>query len=690
MLKGRRKGIFLLIGAVLVICVIAAAWAWQQRRDLAAQVIAGELAARGITPVSFNVSFIGLRSISLADVVIGDPASPDARVDDVTVTYSLGELISGRVRSIEVGEVYGRIGFDEGGLSLGALDPLLQGGGDGGGMAVPPVEIEKAVLEIGTPQGDFMFSGPLSVRPDGEVFSVTTDGIEVREASSAPRIAPLLVAGEGRISLDALFFRADISSRLATGEGVPLLHAEGQYDIAAREGHAKAEGKAVFSPDGLSITSLVPALQYSYLDLSGGVDYRAEARFASGGLSVSGEMKLDRLAMRQTAAGDMAFSGRISFKKTTGEEGAPYRVDLKELAISDLTRPERFAPVLVEGPMTMQGERIETSLVIRSALPAIRGARLANVDADFNRSKGEGTMRAQGDLSFAPGKLELQTVLPMLRGMMTDMSGRLSYSAQARFTGGGLSTSGMATLSDVGLVAPAASVKGVSGTVRLSSLVPPATRGVQTLSVRTLEAGIPLENGKVEFEMDGQGLRLIGASWPFAQGKLLLTSAGTSVIADNAEFLLTIDDVDLGTLVEIVDVPGLRMTGHIGGSVPVAIRNGDPILLDGKLEALEDGLIIYRGAASDIASGDQTKLLTDALDNFHYTELRGGLSGNANGEVILQLALRGHNPDLYEGYPFAINVKLEGSLADVLRRGTVGFRPLELIREQDRIDATVP
>jgi hypothetical protein len=27
-------------------------------------------------------------------------------------------------------------------------------------------------------------------------------------------------------------------------------------------------------------------------------------------------------------------------------------------------------------------------------------------------------------------------------------------------------------------------------------------------------------------------------------------------------------------------------------------------------------------------------------------------------------------------------VKLEGSLADILRRGTVGFRPLELIKEQ--------
>src|SRR5690554_3950418 len=156
MLKGRRKSVILLIGAVLLICAIAAIWAWQQRRDLAAQVIASELAARGIAPVSFSVSFIGLRSISLADVVIGDPASPDARVDDVTVTYSLGELISGRVRGLKVGEVYGRIGLSEDGLSLGALDPLLQGGGGGGGISVPPVDIEKAVLEIGTPQGDFL------------------------------------------------------------------------------------------------------------------------------------------------------------------------------------------------------------------------------------------------------------------------------------------------------------------------------------------------------------------------------------------------------------------------------------------------------------------------------------------------------------------------------------------------------
>ena len=114
------------------------------------------------------------------------------------------------------------------------------------------------------------------------------------------------------------------------------------------------------------------------------------------------------------------------------------------------------------------------------------------------------------------------------------------------------------------------------------------------------------------------------------------------------------------------------------------------LLLDGNIAAEEDGIIVYRGEAADAAATEQTKLLTDALKNFHYTELAGGLSGNANGELVLRLALKGANPDLYDGYPFAINVNLEGSLADLLRRGTVGFRPLELIKEQSKGAVTPP
>ncbi|MDX5364837.1 MAG: YdbH domain-containing protein, partial [Alphaproteobacteria bacterium] len=260
-------------------------------------------------------------------------------------------------------------------------------------------------------------------------------------------------------------------------------------------------------------------------------------------------------------------------------------------------------------------------------------------------------------------------------------SGGLSYRVQARLSGTGLSTSGKATLDNLGFVASSVTARGVSGEVNLRNLVPPATNGVQTLTVRELVAGVPLESGTVSFELDRAGLRIVDASWPFADGKLVLASRDTPALADEAAFLLTVENVDLGILLEVADVPGLRATGHIAGSIPVVIRNGDPVLVDGALAAQENGIIVYQGEAGEAVQTEQTKLLTDALKNFHYTALSGGLSGNANGEVVLRLSLRGSNPDLYEGYPFAINVNVEGSLADLFRRGTVGFRPLELIKQ---------
>ncbi len=228
------------------------------------------------------------------------------------------------------------------------------------------------------------------------------------------------------------------------------------------------------------------------------------------------------------------------------------------------------------------------------------------------------------------------------------------------FRENGVSSSGETVLKEVGFVTPAATFEGLSGTVKLASLLPPRTRGPQTLKLRMLEAGLPLGNGVVTFDMDRDGLRILDARWPFASGQVVLASRGADVLAPDARFDLTVEHVDLEALLKIVEVPGLTATGRIGGTIPVVLRDGDPVLLDGALSAEDKGIIVYLGAGSDIAPGEETKLLTDALRNFHYTELTGGLAGNANGDLVLRLGLRGSNPDLYEGYPFAINVKPRG------------------------------
>ncbi|MBX3504556.1 MAG: YdbH domain-containing protein [Parvibaculum sp.] len=681
MLKTRGRLVAVVAAVLLLVMAIAVVWAWQQRRGFAEQMIGQALAERDISPVSFSVSFIGLRSITLADVVVGDPASPDASIRSVTVFYSLGELISGRVRSIEIEEATGKITLSDEGLSLGALDPLLQGGGGSGALHVPPVEVDSARLAVGTPRGTFSISGPLSIRPEGDSFVVSTGGVLIREETESPRVAPLHAAGEAQIAASGISVEGLLSTAAGNESDVALIQFEGRYDTVAKSGVLHGEGALSFERDGMTVARLAPALAPYYIDLTGGVAYRAEARYDGETLAVDGEADLQDVALRQTAAGDGRASGRVSFSAAFGDGSTPYRMELAGLRVEDLAQPVRFAPVLIDGPVTLDGSRAEGKFVLRSAVPAIRGARLANIDAHFDLSKGEGRIRANGDLSFAPGRLEPHLILPVLGTTVMQVSGGLSYNADATLSRTALSTSGNATLRDVGLVTSAATLRGIDGELAFSRLVPPRTKGVQTITVRSIEAGVPLESGTIAFEADRDGIRLVDARWPFADGRLTLTSSGASVLADNTVFLLTVENVDLGKLLAIAEVPGLRATGHIGGRIPVMIRDGDPILVDGSLAALEKGVIVYRSEATDAAQTEQTKLLTDALRNFHYTELSGGLSGNANGAVVLRLSLRGSNPDLYEGYPFAINVNVEGSLADLFRHGTVGLRPLELIRQ---------
>lgn len=680
MLKGRWGGLTISVLLLLAAVSVAVVWVWQQRRGLAEQMIAQALAERGIAPVAFTVSFIGLRSISLSDVVVGDPSSPDASIDSVTVSYSLGELMSGHVRSIDVGEAGVRMTISEDGLSLGALDPVLKGEG-GGDMQLPPVEISSLSAEIKTPQGTLSVSGPLSIAPDGEVLAVSTSGVLIAEEAETQRIAPLHAVGSARIASAAISIAAEVSASQGGQPGISLMKIEGEYENASKRGVLRGEGAISLERDGMTLAKLVPALAPYYIDLTGAVSYRGEALYDGETLSVSGEADMQSLALRQTAAGDARMSGKVKFEATTGGSTVPLRFDLSNVRVEDMSRPERFAPVTIEGPVTVDKRRIDTKLVVRSALPAIRGTRLSNINAHYDIAKGEGGIIADGDMALAPGKLELQTVLPFLKDRVTQTSGGVSYSAQAKFSHAGLATSGRATLKDLGLVTSSASARGISGVVNLGNLLPPMTSGVQTLTIRELDAGVPLERGTVSFELDRTGLRLIDAAWPFADGRLVLASRDGSALADNAAFLLTVENVDLGILLKIADIPGLWATGHIAGSIPVVIRNGDPVLVDGSLSAQENGIIVYQSEAGDAAQTEQTKLLTDALKNFHYTALSGGLSGNANGEVVLRLSLRGSNPDLYEGYPFAINVNVEGSLADLFRRGTVGFRPLELIKQ---------
>ncbi len=327
-LKSWKGRTLLILCAFLLLAGGAAVYVWQQRAPLAEQVIGRALAERGIAPVSFRVSFIGLRSISLSDIAIGPESSPDLAADKVTVSYSLGELLSGNVQSISVGEARARVEVSGEGISLGALDPLLEGEGGGGPLRLPAIDVENVVVEVETPRGNVVLAGPATVRPDDAALAISSDGVQISEAGSQPRFAPLLAVGQVRLNETDIEVDADLSSVIEGSDDVSLLHVEGRYEAKAGKGTAQANGALSFSGDGVTPARLLPVLKRLYLDVAGDVDYAATVEIDGGNVRVLADATARGLSLQQTAAGSVSFSGDLRFSKTFGNAATPYRLEL--------------------------------------------------------------------------------------------------------------------------------------------------------------------------------------------------------------------------------------------------------------------------------------------------------------------------------------------------------------------------
>ena len=523
----------LIATAVLfVVGSVALVVAWQSRLGLAERIIADALTARGISNATFRVSSLGFKSIEARDLSIAvssgeDAPPPDLSARRISVVYNFGELLSGRVQSIEVEGLRVNARLGDHGLSLGAADPLLQQGGTTpAASALPVIHVTDAAIHLTTTQGTFDAAGDLDVTQD----------------------------------------------------------------------HATA----------------------------------------------------------------------------------PIVVTLPALRLSDAVAPALFEPVVLKARLQLDGQQLTFDADGRSAPARGTGVALTKITGQYDIDKAIASAKANGQLSFAPGKFEPKDLSPALKSLVRDLSGKVSYQADFSFAKSKLTSSGKAVLSDIGFSVGPTIVAGVAGTVRLSSLLPPRTSGVQTLTVAHVETAVPLDKGIVKFEVGpAMSAQLVEAVWPFTGGELTLTAPKKTPNSFN----LKVQDVDIAKLLLLIDVPGLSGTGKLSGQFPLKIVDGDPIITDGALSASGSGVIIYNNAAADAAANtEQTQLLSDALKDFHYTELSGALDGNINGNLKFSIGLRGSNPSLYDGYPIKLNVNLEGSLVDIVRRGTVGLRPLELIQ----------
>jgi hypothetical protein len=131
------------------------------------------------------------------------------------------------------------------------------------------------------------------------------------------------------------------------------------------------------------------------------------------------------------------------------------------------------------------------------------------------------------------------------------------------------------------------------------------------------------------------------------------------------DILIELQDLDLAQLLAEHPAGDLKGSGRISGRIPVEWSAAGVRVAQGTLAAqAPGGYLQYRSpGATQMAAGSQNmKIITDALDDFHYTLLNSDVSYDESGKLLLGVRLEGKNPAVEAGRPINFNINLEEDL----------------------------
>ncbi|MGQ9366071.1 intermembrane phospholipid transport protein YdbH family protein [Azospirillum sp. A39] len=672
----RRLAIGLVVLVGLAACLVVA-WA-----DLLEAGMTLALRRAGFPEARVTVVRAGI-DWTRAAVALG----PTQRLGTVTLIHPWRDLLDGRVGRVVVSGAELRLDVDAAGGIRVAGWPLPGGGstsgsGAGGAPSIPALPLDVAVqdstLRVTWPGGAATLPVDLTV----------TAG-ESPDVHAALRAVELdaAVTVDGRLRRDGSFTAA------VTVEAAALDRLPGVTGLAGRAavtgdvgGRLDGAHLRLAVGDCLSLTAAGLAVAGQRLELPGGLCLAGPEDGEAVVLPLDGGAPTLRLVATAPRV-DLPGHGLSveSLRATATLQAGALTGDATAGRVAAGARPAPFAPFSLsahaEGPL-------DGTLALTARAEGPAGVR-ATVSGSHALATGEGRAELRLEpVAFRPDGLQPAVLAPQAAALLHDVAGTMAARGSFAWGAKGLSTTGRVLLTDVAAASGPVAVSGVNGVVRLSSLLPPVVPDGQELAVKLLDVGLPLTDGVLRFGLDRRAtLDVDRAEWHWAGGTVRARPFELPLAAPKGTITLEAVDLDLGAVLDLVEVEGLAATGRLDGVLPVAL-DGDTVRIDGAaLSAAGGGTLRYDPAEppaflAEGEPGSPTALLMGALTDFRYESLDMTINGVAGGELVVGLAIRGANPEFYDGYPVALNLNVSGALDRILRQSLDAYRIPDAVRER--------
>jgi hypothetical protein len=528
------------------------------------------------------------------------------------------------------------------------------------GQRVERLGFEGAVT--GRP-GEFGGGGTLEARLPAVVLGgFEAGGIQVRLPATFHSRAGTLEAGlraPGRVTL----------ARLAHGA---LARPAGPLTFTLNQGKLARDGDAVT----LVVTATAEAFELAPgASLTVAVnpgELRLDGALAAGGYR--GRLRVEGARLAVPAHEIVADGVSATVNLDPAREGLDARFAIA--AVRHLAEPAYVAPLRLAGRVGGDGETVTLDAEGFDGA----GARRLRVSARHHRGRGRGEATVTLDpLTFAPDFLQPRDIFPVL-GERSPVSGDAAAIGHFAWSPDGFDGTGVLELDDLSLSLQGIAIEGLRTRVTFDSLWPPSTPPGQIARIRRIDPALPLDDVRLRFRLPPSSpprLLVERAEMEIAGGRFSVANAVLAQEFPSQNLILTLDEIDLSRLFELAGIDGLTGSGLIEGTIPVGVSEDGVVIREGGLRATGPGVLRYRSetaAAALQSGGAPVEMMLEALRDFRYGALSATIDMEANDDVNITLHVRGHNPKVLDGHPFAINIDLNSNLASVLaalREGAV-------------------
>lgn len=133
--------------------------------------------------------------------------------------------------------------------------------------------------------------------------------------------------------------------------------------------------------------------------------------------------------------------------------------------------------------------------------------------------------------------------------------------------------------------------------------------------------------------------------------------------------ILTAKEIPLAELLAVKDFAAVDVTGTMGAVLPITIEQDGILINGGHLTGEPPGGVIryLNGGESDDTEASGIALVTAALSNFEYESLTSDVTYSKDGDLKLQMQIKGRNPELDDGRPVVLNLGVENNVPQMLK-----------------------